>query len=132
MDLTRSHLPSSPWAARDAGTDLAHRPGQWHHLCRHRDADPEKVSDYFLQLGTRVCDGLNRAGYPYCRGKVMANNPRWCRSLPDWISGFDEWVQKSEPQEIIDLSIFFDFRTVYGDAELTHELRRNIHTALTG
>jgi CBS domain-containing protein len=60
----------------------------------------------------------------------MASNPRWCRSLPDWISGFDEWIQTSEPQEIIDLSIFFDFRTVYGDADLTHELRRSIHTAL--
>jgi PAS domain S-box-containing protein len=93
-------------------------------------ADPEKVKDYFLRLGTQVCDGLNRAGYAFCRGQVMANNPRWCRSLPDWLSGFDEWVQKSEPQEIIDLSIFFDFRTIYGDAELMHELRRHIHTAL--
>lgn len=92
--------------------------------------DPEQVADYFLRLGVRVCDGLNRAGYPLCRGHVMANNPRWCRSLPDWISSFDEWVHTSEAQEIIDLSIFFDFRTVYGDAELTHELRRTIHTVL--
>ncbi|KAF0111958.1 MAG: cyclic nucleotide-regulated nucleotidyltransferase [Chloroflexi bacterium] len=94
------------------------------------NADPEKVKDYFMQLGTRVCDGLNRAGYPFCRGQVMANNARWCRSLPDWLSGFDEWVQKSEPQEIVDLSIFFDFRTVYGDTELVHELRRHIHSVL--
>jgi PAS domain S-box-containing protein len=94
------------------------------------DTDPAQVTDYFLRLGTRVCDGLNHAGYPLCRGQVMASNPRWCRSLPDWISGFDKWVQKSEPQEIIDISVFFDFRTVYGDAELTHELRRTIHTAL--
>ncbi|MDO9302987.1 MAG: DUF294 nucleotidyltransferase-like domain-containing protein, partial [Anaerolineales bacterium] len=94
------------------------------------DADPTQVADYFLSLGTRVCDGLNRAGYPFCRGQVMASNPRWCRSLPDWISNFDEWVHKSEPQEVIDISVFFDFRTVYGDAQLTHELRRTIHTAL--
>ena len=91
------------------------------------DADPQAVTDYFLRLGTWVCDGLQRAGYPLCRGKVMASNPRWCRSLPDWIAGFDAWVHKSEPQEITDFSIFFDFRTVYGDAELTHELRRTIH-----
>ena len=60
----------------------------------------------------------------------MASNPRWCRSLPDWISGFEEWIHKSESQEIIDLSIFFDMRTVYGDTNLTHELRHAIHTAL--
>ena len=94
------------------------------------NAGTENVMDYFLRLGSRVCDGLNRAGYTFCRGQVMASNPRWCRALPDWISGFNEWVHKAEPQEIMDLSIFFDFRTVYGDAELTHELRRHIHTAL--
>lgn len=86
---------------------------------------------YFRNLGQHVCDGLSRAGYTLCRGGVMASQPRWCRSLPDWISGFDEWIRKSEPQEIIDLSIFFDFRTVYGEADLTHELRRAIQTALS-
>ena len=94
------------------------------------DADLPQVSDYFLRLGTYVCDGLALVGYPLCRGHVMANNPRWCRSLPGWLAGFDEWAQKSEPQEIIDLSIFFDFRTVYGDEELTLGLRRYIHAAL--
>ncbi|MBI4928682.1 MAG: cache domain-containing protein, partial [Anaerolineae bacterium] len=94
------------------------------------EADPEQVSEYFLHLGKRVCNGLNQAGYSLCRGGVMAGNSRWCRSLPEWISGFKEWIHKSEPQEIIDLSIFFDFRTVYGAADLTHELRRVIHTTL--
>lgn len=94
------------------------------------NANPTQVNDYYLRLGARVCEGLERAGYPLCRGHVMANNPRWCRSLPDWLTGFDEWVHKSEPQEIIDLSIFFDFRTVYGDADLTHDLRRYIHATL--
>ncbi len=93
-------------------------------------ADLPQVSDYFLSLGRQVCDGLNRAGYPLCRGGVMASNLRWCRSLPDWVAGFEAWVHKSTPQEIMELSIFFDFRTVYGDTDLTHELRRAIHAAL--
>jgi PAS domain S-box-containing protein len=93
-------------------------------------ADTDKVADYFLRLGNWVSDGLARAGYLPCRGKVMAGNPRWCASLPEWISVFNAWVRKAEPQEIMDFSIFFDFRTVYGDAELTHELRTYIHTAL--
>ncbi|PKN91379.1 MAG: hypothetical protein CVU44_19900 [Chloroflexi bacterium HGW-Chloroflexi-6] len=93
-------------------------------------SNPEQVGEYFLRLGKRVCGGLNRAGYPLCRGGVMAGNLRWCRSLPDWISSFEEWVDKSEPQEIMEVSIFFDFRTVYGEADLTHELRRTIHAGL--
>jgi PAS domain S-box-containing protein len=94
------------------------------------NSDSEKITEYFLSLGSRVCEGLNQAGYPFCRGKVMANNPRWCRSLSEWLTGFDEWVCKSEPQEIIDLSIFFDFRTVFGDSELMFEMRRYIHVTL--
>ncbi|MBN1371324.1 MAG: cache domain-containing protein [Anaerolineaceae bacterium] len=94
------------------------------------DTELESVTDYFLRLGTRVCDGLNRAGFAFCRGNVMASNPHWCRSLPSWIAGFNEWVNKTEPQELMDLSIFFDFRTVYGETELTHELRRHIHSVL--
>ena len=93
--------------------------------------DVNQVNDYFLHLGKLVCDGLDRAGYPRCRGGVMASNPRWCRSLPDWISSFEAWVHKSTPQEIMELSIFFDLRTVYGDADLTHELRRAIYATLS-
>ena len=92
--------------------------------------DPQEVQDYFLRLGSRVCDGLHLSGYPYCRGQVMAGNPAWCRSLEDWMSGFESWVVKSEPQEIINLSIFFDFRTIYGDKELTRELRRHVYAVL--
>ena len=93
-------------------------------------ASLDSIGNYFLQLGARVCSDLDRAGYTLCRGQVMASNPRWCRSLPDWIAGFNEWVQKAEPQEVIDLGIFFDFRTVYGEVELAQELRRHIHAAL--
>jgi CBS domain-containing protein len=95
------------------------------------DSDREMVAEYFLNLGTQVCDGLNRCGFTFCRGKVMASNPRWCRSLPHWLAGFDEWIHKAEQQEIMDLSIFFDFRTIYGESELTYELRRHIKATLT-
>ena len=93
-------------------------------------ADLVQVNDYFLRMGRQVCAGLDQAGFPLCRGGVMSSNPRWCRSLPDWISGFETWVQKSTAQEIMELSIFFDLRTVYGDTDLIHQLRRAIHAAL--
>jgi CBS domain-containing protein len=88
------------------------------------------VQKYFLKLGTKVSEGLNQAGYLYCRGGVMASNPRWCRSLKDWITGFQEWVHKSEPQEIIDFTIFFDLRTVYGDEDLSQELKQVIFSTV--
>ncbi len=92
--------------------------------------EPEQVQAYFLALGAKVCFGLNQAGYSLCAGQVMASNPRWCRSLPDWKAGFFDWIQNPEPQEIINLSIFFDFRPVYGDTDLALDLRQFIHSLL--
>jgi CBS domain-containing protein len=94
------------------------------------DHNPDQISGYFLKLGERVCAGLALAGYNLCRGNVMASNPRWCRSLTDWLSTFDQWIDKSEPQEIVDTSIFFDFRTVYGDFRITNDLRLYINDRL--
>lgn len=88
------------------------------------------VQAYFLELGDRVCTGLNDAGYSFCAGQVMANNPRWCRSLMDWKAGFRAWVEIPEPQEVINLSIFFDFRPVYGETDLALDLRQFIHNQL--
>jgi CBS domain-containing protein len=92
-------------------------------------ADPAEAAAYFLRLGGRVCDGLRQAGYAFCRGQVMASNPRWCRSLAEWRMGFDAWARAAEPQEIADFSIFLDFRAVVGEAELAQALRRHVHAA---
>jgi PAS domain S-box-containing protein len=94
------------------------------------DQDPNTTRDYFLRLGNLVCDGLDRAGYPYCRGNIMANNPRWCRSIGEWQAGFDEWVRKSEPQEVMEFTISLDFRIVFGDETLTRQLREHIQANL--
>lgn len=94
-------------------------------------SDDDQVRSYFLDLGASVIEGLFQAGYSYCHGKVMANNPHWCRSLPEWQTRFVEWIKIPEPQEMIDLNIFLDFRSVYGDQELAHSLSRHIHQTLS-
>jgi signal-transduction protein with cAMP-binding, CBS, and nucleotidyltransferase domain/predicted metal-dependent phosphoesterase TrpH/PAS domain-containing protein len=93
-------------------------------------AEAASTAAYFLRLGERVCSGLHQAGYTRCRGDIMASNPRWCRSLSDWQTEADTWIRKAEPQEVMELSIFFDLRPVVGDAELAHALRRRIQTTL--
>lgn len=96
--------------------------------------DPQQraaVADYFLRLGGKVCAWLAQAGYPACRGNFMASNPRWCRPLPDWKDHFSGWITRAEPQELLEFSIFFDFRAVYGEAALAQELRQHVHDLLS-
>ncbi|CAH2031421.1 DUF294 nucleotidyltransferase-like domain-containing protein [Trichlorobacter ammonificans] len=85
------------------------------------------VREYFARLSAAVCDGLHEAGFSYCRGNVMAKNPRWCVPLSAWKSYVSAWVDTPDPQNILDVSIFFDFRPVYGSFELAEELRRQVN-----
>jgi len=92
----------------------------------------EQVQKYFLLLGERVCDALHTMGYTHCKGDIMAKNEKWCRPLSDWKRYFTGWVGTAQPQDLLDVSIFFDFRCVYGDETLAEQLRDHVYKALSG
>jgi PAS domain S-box-containing protein len=87
-------------------------------------------SRYFLAMGKRICDWLDMAGYPFCRGAIMAKNPKWCASLTDWQRVATEWIRKAEPQQLLEFNIFLDFRAVAGQAELARQLRLHVNMTL--
>lgn len=101
----------------------------------YEDVPTEKektVNDYFVKLATKVCDWLNECGYVYCPGEAMAKNPKWCQPISTWKEYFHSWVVNSDQQDLINLNIFFDFRTVYGETELTENLRKYLFNIVEG
>lgn len=86
----------------------------------------KEIKEYFLKLGKYICDGLNDAGYQYCKGNIMAMNEKWCQPLDSWKKYFTNWITDSNPQALLDSKIFFDLRYVYGDEELTELLLKHI------
>jgi CBS domain-containing protein len=80
--------------------------------------------EYFLKLGQLVCTSLSKVGYPLCKGGVMAMNQEWCKSLSEWQKTVSTWIAIPNPQEILNTSIFFDFKPVYGDYELANKLQK--------
>ncbi|OHD11824.1 MAG: hypothetical protein A2Y41_07910 [Spirochaetes bacterium GWB1_36_13] len=80
------------------------------------DCDPsiqEKAAAYFLALGTYISDKLNECGYDYCKGNIMAKNPVFNQPFSTWKNYFKKWIQNPDPQSLLEIHIFFDFRTVY-------------------
>jgi PAS domain S-box-containing protein len=90
----------------------------------------EVVQRYFVELGEAVCGWLEKSGYPACKGGIMARNPQWCQSLEVWKRYFREWIDRAEPQQLLEMSIFFDLRLIFGEARLINELRRDFQNAL--
>ena len=85
--------------------------------------DPDAQRRALLPLAGRVNAALDRCGYPLCRGEVMAGNPRWCLSRGEWGERFAAWIDRPEPDALLNAAIFFDFRPVHGAAGLVAELR---------
>jgi CBS domain-containing protein len=53
----------------------------------------------------------------------MAGNPDWCLSYDEWRQRFIDWVRRPEPNALLNASIFFDLRPLYGQLELGEKLR---------
>ena len=106
-------------------------PDQDHALILHDDATVDHDA-WFGALADRVADGLERAGYPRCRGEKMATNPRWRLSLTEWRRQVSHWVGAPTPEAVLDASVFFDLRHLAGDAALSAELLRHQRAAARG
>ena len=96
------------------------------------DARKAEVERYFLAFGEKVCTWLDRSGYAFCQGGVMAQNPKWCQPLSVWKEYFSGWIRKAEGEALLRASIFFDLRNGFGDSDLIGELRSHMFSALSG
>lgn len=88
--------------------------------------DAEAMRARLLPQAQRVNEALARCGFPLCQGGIMASNPRWCLSLPEWEARFADWIDRGDPQALLASAIFFDFRCVYGERSLTDALRETL------
>lgn len=80
----------------------------------------------FLAFALDVNNGLDRCGFPLCKGNIMASNPQWCLSLNEWKNQFANWIRMPQTDALLNATIFFDFRPLFGKAELAESMRRHL------
>lgn len=78
-----------------------------------------------------LIDTLIAIGVPPCPGGIMAKNSFWRRSLSGWKDVLDQWLTNSAPENLMNGSMFFDLRTLYGDPELEKEIKQYISAYLS-
>lgn len=76
-----------------------------------------------LPVARRVNEALASCGFPLCKGGIMASNPKWCLSVDEWLDTFFAWIDHGSPEDLLNASIFFDFRPLYGNTRLSDQLR---------
>ncbi|MBY0530487.1 MAG: CBS domain-containing protein [Xanthobacteraceae bacterium] len=97
------------------------------------NGDPDGPEDrWFAELGTHVADILHEVGVPYCTGGVMAKNAAWRGSAATWRERLQHWLGRSDPEDLLAVDIFFDFRAVHGDGALASALWRHAYELAKG
>ena len=86
-------------------------------------AEAEELRQKFLPFAQAVNTALDVCGFPLCTGQIMAGNPAWCLSLDEWKQIFGGWISVPDPRALLNASIFFDFRPLYGREELVSDLQ---------
>lgn len=82
----------------------------------------DQVREKLLPIARRINETLDQCGFPLCKGEIMASNPKWCLSLEEWKRAFSSWIGGGSPESLLHASIFFDFRSLYGEHALAQEL----------
>jgi CBS domain-containing protein len=82
----------------------------------------DEIREMLLPLALRINQALDACGFPLCRGQIMAGNPQWCLSLQEWKTRFAHWIIEGDPQALLNATIFFDLRPLYGEVSLAHSL----------
>jgi len=134
LDLAERRLGPPPvpycWVALGslARQEQALGSDQDHAMILHDDARPDH-EPYFAELAEYVTTALAVCGFPRCKGGAMATTPRWRRPLAGWLREFADWLAAPTSEAVLNSSIFFDMRPVYGDRSLADALQRRVLAA---
>jgi CBS domain-containing protein len=79
--------------------------------------EKEMYRDVFIDFGEEVHKSLLKIGFPDCEGGYTVGNPKWVRSLEDWIETVETW-KTYHAENLLNVSIFTDMRFVCGDVSL--------------
>lgn len=98
------------------------------------DADEAQLTaanPWFEEFTTRLNDNLDRIGYPLCKGGIMARNPMFRKTLSQWRGQISHMSRHPNQKAARWSNIVFDFNTLYGNDDLTAELRKHVFAELT-
>jgi len=78
---------------------------------------------WFAEFGAGIAELLDEAGVPRCKGGVMAANSEWRGTTDQWRERIDRWLRRAQPDDLMNIDIFFDLLPVAGE----HQLARSLH-----
>jgi CBS domain-containing protein len=86
------------------------------------DGCDDATRSRWLAFALAANHALDSCGFPLCKGQVMASNPELCLTASQWQARFSQWIDHGAPQDLLNASIFFDQRGLWGHLLLAQHL----------
>lgn len=83
----------------------------------------EQIRQRLLPVATKINQALDKCGFTWCPGNIMASNPELCLSFTEWRQRFAKIVRDSSAENLLASTIYFDWRSVYGAEDKVEQLR---------
>ncbi|PID43228.1 MAG: cyclic nucleotide-binding protein [Proteobacteria bacterium] len=98
----------------------------------HTSGDHEREADRqaLITFATGVNQRLDQCGFTLCKGNIMASNPELCLTQQEWLNKFSRIVQTTTPKNLLQSTILFDIRAIWGDEERVEELKQHMITKI--
>jgi CBS domain-containing protein len=90
--------------------------------------EAERAEQWFDAIAEGVNKALEECGFR--PSEFVARDPRWRQPLRYWKQTYRSWILQADKAAPKPVPVFFDLRTVYGDADLVDELKQDIIDAL--
>lgn len=78
----------------------------------------------------RFSDAMVKIGFPVCPGNIMVSNPTWRSSLEDFKTQLKNWFDRPSADSFMNLAIFYDAHTVYGQESYLQQMRQLLFSRL--
>jgi CBS domain-containing protein len=138
LNVDRHDLQGIEWAwlsfgseGRDEQTFSTDQDNGIVYLCNDQ-MDCGQAQQRLLDFARDVNVDLDKVGFTLCKGNIMASNPDLCLTLDAWEQKFADWVRIPDPNSLLNATIFFDFRPLYGAVTLAHQLRVTLFQQVRG
>ena len=76
-----------------------------------------------LSFAREVNQSLAQCGFPLCQGNIMASNPELALDAPAWAARFSDWIDRGDPESLLQANIYFDLRALWGATSLARDLQ---------
>lgn len=82
------------------------------------DKHYNEFDNYFYEISKRFSDALNEAGFIYCPGNVMGQNPTWRKRISEWRLHLSYIFNRPGPFTVRYMTLIFDSSPLYGNSGL--------------